>query len=103
MSRTSSAATMPKGWQIGRALMKPARFTDLLAIIDHTDALNRVLRKLVADGLATKRNDGLYQLTAPGHRWIEAAMPLLEWVERHPRNAPPRPRGNMLKDHNAHT
>jgi DNA-binding HxlR family transcriptional regulator len=86
MTRTTSIATMPRGWRIGRALMRPQRFTDLLALLGHTDALNRVLRKMVADGLAVKRNDGLYALTSDGAAWIECATPLLRWLDQHPRN-----------------
>jgi DNA-binding HxlR family transcriptional regulator len=93
--RTSTSLTA-RGWRIGRALQQAERFTDLLPIANHhTDVLARCLKKLIADGLVVKRNDGLYQLTAPGHLWIEAAMPLLRWVDEHPRNATPRPlRGN---------
>lgn len=79
---------------IGRALMRPQRFTDLMQIISHTDPLTRVLRKLVGDGLARKRNDGKYELTPLGRAWVHAALPLLEWVSAHPRNAQSRPRSN---------
>jgi DNA-binding HxlR family transcriptional regulator len=90
MTRSTSIATLPRGWRIGRALMRPTRFSDMLPIVGHTDALSRVLGKLVADGLAEKTNLGLYRLTAAGYAWIESAMPLLTWVENHPRNAPAR-------------
>jgi DNA-binding HxlR family transcriptional regulator len=97
MSRTSSIATMRRGWEVGRALMaQPQRFSDLMLIISHTAALSRVLKKLTRDGLARKRGgDGWYQLTLAGQIWIQAALPLLQWTEQNPRNATPRPlRGN---------
>jgi DNA-binding HxlR family transcriptional regulator len=82
--------------RIGRELARgPQRFSDLLATIEHCDALNRVLRKLLSDGLAMKRNDGLYTLSPLGRQWIDAALPLLSWTEAHPRNPqPPRSTGN---------
>src|SRR2546430_15469712 len=92
MNRTTSIATLPHGWRIGYALRRPQRFTDLMQIISHTALLDRVLKKLLADGLAAKGSDGLYRLTAPGEVWIEAATPLMKWVDAHPRNAPPRVR-----------
>jgi DNA-binding HxlR family transcriptional regulator len=92
MTRTTSIATMPMGWRIGRALTRPQRFSDLMAIISHTAALTLVLKKLVNDGLARKRNDCLYELTSAGQVWIECATPLLQWVDAHPRNKPvPQP------------
>lgn len=89
MTRTTSI-----GWRIGHALREPTRFTDLMAIISHTDKLSRVLRKLVADGLARQHNDRRYELTQVGRAWIAAAEPLLRWCEQHPRNHPPMRRGN---------
>jgi hypothetical protein len=88
MTRTTSIWTTPRAWRVGRALTQPQRFTDLLALFNHTDALARVLRKSVADGLAMKRNDGLYALTSDGAAWIECATPLLRWLDQHPRNKP---------------
>ena len=105
-TRTSSIAVMPKGWRVGRALLKPQRFTDLLPLMNHhCDVLARVLRKLQNDGLARKRGgDGWYELTVTGRQWIQAAMPLLEWSDLNPRDVTPRkPRGNdpVLVDRNA--
>ena len=88
MIRTTSIAVNPRGWGIARALTRATRFTDLLPLAgNHTAALDRALRKLVGDGLAEKDNLGFYRLTTAGHVWLQALLPLLEWVEAHPRNA----------------
>jgi DNA-binding HxlR family transcriptional regulator len=92
--RSSSISTQMKGWVLGRALTKPARFSDLLHVISHTGVLDRCLKKMVADSLVTKDNAGLYLLTAKGIAWREAMLPLLKWTDANRRHQPVQHVGN---------
>jgi hypothetical protein len=92
--RTTSICEQKRAWQVGRAMMfGPQRFSELLRFISHHDALCRCMRKMVNDGLAKQLNDQRYE---HGRGWIECALPILVWTERHPRNPKPapQPRGN---------
>jgi DNA-binding HxlR family transcriptional regulator len=95
--RTTSICEQRRAWMIGRAMMNgERRFIDFLKLVPHSDALCRVMRKLVNDDLARQHNDRTYELTEQGRTWIAAALPLLSWTEAHKRNAQPMPqvRGN---------
>jgi DNA-binding HxlR family transcriptional regulator len=72
----------PRALRVGRALLaRPARFIDLQKVVAHSEALSRVINKLVSDQLIEKMNSGEYRLTARGISWAHAGAPLLAWLD----------------------